>query len=99
MSRKITAAMLRSIRVLYRQDDTLALWGIPYDMRPGQGPKDILPRFRDHWIWLGSPGWWGSYSRVDQRLLKAYLRAAGAQDAIPQNPHEWSRLSDFFVVS
>lgn len=32
---------LNSIRTLYRQPDTLALWGIPYDMRPGQNPRDL----------------------------------------------------------
>lgn len=32
---------LSSIRVLYRQPDTLALWGIPYDLRPGQSPRDL----------------------------------------------------------
>ena len=33
---------LRDIRVLYREPDTLTLWGIPYEMRPGQQPSDIL---------------------------------------------------------
>ena len=32
---------LSSIRVLYRQPDTLSLWGIPYDLRPGQSPRDL----------------------------------------------------------
>lgn len=37
----ITSETLASIRVLYRQPDTMALWGIPYDMRPGQAPLDL----------------------------------------------------------
>lgn len=32
---------LASIRTLYRQPDCLALWGIPYNMRPGQSPRDL----------------------------------------------------------
>lgn len=29
------------IRVLYRAADTLTLWGIPYEMREGQAPRDL----------------------------------------------------------
>lgn len=32
---------LDTIVILYRRPDTLTLYGIPYDMRPGQSPKDI----------------------------------------------------------
>lgn len=32
---------LSRIKVLWRQPDTLSLWGIPYDMRPGQSPYDL----------------------------------------------------------
>lgn len=40
---KPTPDNLAKIRVLYRNLDTLALWGIPYDMRAdvGQQPRDI----------------------------------------------------------
>lgn len=34
-------ARLREARVLWRQPDTLALWAIPYEMRPGQQPYDL----------------------------------------------------------
>lgn len=32
---------LNTIRVLWRQPDLMALWGIPYAMRPGQSPRDL----------------------------------------------------------
>jgi hypothetical protein len=32
---------LDSIVVLWRQPDTLALWGIPHGMRAGQSPRDL----------------------------------------------------------
>lgn len=32
---------LAAIKVIYRQPGTLALVGIPYDMRPGQQPRDL----------------------------------------------------------
>ena len=30
-----------SIKILFRSPDTLTLWGIPYEMRPGQSPGDL----------------------------------------------------------
>lgn len=37
----LIADVLPTIRTLYRQPDTLSLWGIPYVMREGQTPRDI----------------------------------------------------------
>lgn len=33
---------LTKIKVLFRQSDTMALYGIPYEMRPGQSPRDLM---------------------------------------------------------
>ena len=99
---------LSSIRVLWRQSDTLALYGIPYDMRPGQSPADLTkgspslpygtygtpgraPGPRSDWTWLGSPGWWGSYSRDEIDAIEAFLKAQG--DNVPSWPNEWSVVS------
>ena len=30
------------MKVLYRQPDNNVLWGIPYKMKPGQSPRDLL---------------------------------------------------------
>lgn len=84
---------LNTIKVLYRQPDTLALWGIPYEMRRGQQPRDLWERRGDSWIWLGSPGWYGSMSKSDQAAVKAFLDQH--REAVPENPHEWSLLADF----
>ena len=56
-----TPENLAQIRVLYRQPDTLALWGIPYDMRAdvGQQPRDIeraRERSNNEKVWrIGRP--------------------------------------------
>jgi hypothetical protein len=104
---EITSEMLASIRVLFRRDDSLCLYGIPYDMRPGQSPGDIwraskgyaaasivlrAPRV-DHtseWIWLGSPGWWGSMSPESRARVEAWL--AAHDGVIPEGPFEWCAL-------
>lgn len=78
---------LREVQVLWRQPDTMALWGIPYGMRPGQSPYDLHRAGNTRgWIWLGSPGWWGSLSRKDQEEIQSWL--ATLED-IPQGPAEW----------
>lgn len=83
-------AKLDSIKTLYRQSDTLSLWGIPYKMRPGQQPRDIRPEYRTDWIWLGSPGWWYTMTRADRELVSGFLVKLG--DLVPQGPNEWSEL-------
>lgn len=103
---------LPSIRVLWRQPDTLALWGIPYDMRPGQSPHhlwnaprpDTLARAAgrygammhspgplEGWVYLGSPGWWGTIAQDDQQQIAAWLAELG--DMVPGNPCEWVAVS------
>ncbi|MFA4971494.1 MAG: hypothetical protein WC683_02695 [bacterium] len=82
---------LARIRVLFRQADTLSLWGIPYAMRPGQQPADIMTEHRGEWLWLGCPGWWYTYTVQEQGQIEAFLKACG--DAVPENPNEWCELS------
>jgi len=73
----ITQKDLDTIRVLYRRDDSLELFGVPYKMRPGQGPKDIFRAGNAKgWVWLGGPGWWGSMTKGEQALVKAFLFAS-----------------------
>jgi hypothetical protein len=105
---EITDAMLASIRVLFRAPDTLALYGIRYEMRAGQAPRDLwlagrraeagtAPRSaaysdpRNEWIWLGSPGWWGTMPRESRARVEAWLAKHAL--AIPQNPYEWCRIA------
>lgn len=91
---------LDTIRVLYREPDTLALQGIPYEMRPGQSPKDIKQaansgklvgsRGTSDWIWLGTPGWWGDMGPKNRRAVEQFLERY--KDFVPQNPYEWDTL-------
>jgi len=98
---------LSSIRVLFRAPDALTLWGIPYEMRPGQSPRHLLDAYRTWvaprpghygsnqiklgWIYLGEPGWFGSMSRARRAEVDAFL--SKHKDDIPQGPYEWTRLS------
>lgn len=45
---------LASVRVLWRQSDTMSLWGIPYDLRPGQEPRHLVAAT---WPDVTPPGW------------------------------------------
>jgi len=85
---------LRTIRVLFRAPDALTLWGIPYDLRPGQAPihlwKSEHSSARRGWIYLGEPGWYGSLSRERIDQIKAFL--AEHKDLVPGNPYEWTVL-------
>ena len=83
---------LKTIKVLYRRPDCLTLYGIPYEMRPHQSPKDILEKYRGDWIYLGTPGWYNHYSEIEIKLIKYFLAKLG--DRVPEWPHEWSRLGD-----
>lgn len=80
---------LASIRVLWRQPDTMALYGIPYGMRTdvGQSPHHIREEFRKGWIWLGSPGWFGSLTPSERAETEEFLTAHAAE--IPEGPCEW----------
>lgn len=89
---------LSKIKVLYRSDYSLDLWGIPYQMRRdvGQQPKDILPKYRNEWIWLGSCGSYGhGWSRLsDERVkeIESFLEPLRKKGMVPGNPHEWIDL-------
>jgi len=100
---------LAEVRVLWRQPDTLGLWGIPYDMREGQSPNDLArahrnweaPRYGHYgskridlsdWIWIGQPGWWGSWTKADVAALKSWLASPRVAENIPDGPCEWTTL-------
>jgi hypothetical protein len=83
-----TPQNLASIRVLtYFQG---AFVGIPYPMRDGQQPRDIDAKWRDSesagaWIWLGSPGWYGSMNAAEKEMAIAFVKRHGSD----VQWHEW----------
>lgn len=108
---------LSKIRVLWRQSDTMSLWGIPYEMRTevGQSPRDIVkaewPSKRpwthgkappekssgqvpSDWIWLGSPGWWGSMTPEEIAATEAFLASLPA-GLIPEWPNEFVSIASW----
>ncbi len=58
---------------IYYRDGNGVMWGIPYDMRPGQSPKDIRPEFRQDWVRLSgrqfmSDPVWGPVEKAAPKL-------------------------------
>lgn len=43
----ITDERLRAIKTLWRQPDTMTLWGLPYVLRPGQSAYNLFKAERD----------------------------------------------------
>jgi hypothetical protein len=90
----ITAEVLSTIRVLWRQPDVMSLWGIPYEMRPGQAPRDLwraaTARYENPhgWIYLGTCGWFASLTEPEIDLIKTWEKEHRAN--IPEGPGEWS---------
>lgn len=95
---------LKSIKIIFCAPDTLRLYGIPYDMRPGIGQE---PRH----LWKGrtipdtlkrAAGWGGSvlsdpgpgpdwiYLDEEDPEVKAFL--AEHKDNLPGHAYEWVRL-------
>lgn len=50
-----------------------AFWGIPYQMRPGQQPLDILEKYRGEWTYLGGAGWYSSMTTPEMEAAKAFV--------------------------
>ena len=62
---------LSKIKVLLWHDG--AFWGIPYQMKPGQQPLDILEKYRGDWVYLGGAGWYGSMTEIHMTAAKAFV--------------------------
>jgi hypothetical protein len=96
---------LTRIRILFMAPDTLTLYGIPYDMREGQAPRDLWRAYHEFkepkpghygpkrvkldWTYLGEPGWFNG-SNEDHAEVLAFL--AKHRGNVPQNPFEWTTL-------
>ena len=100
---------LDTIKVLFRAPDSLALYGIPYNMRPGQAPGDIYHAYRayipppygtygakcvDISDWIWLGGSTGWWGSMT-RDQQADVQAFLARqgDLVPENPNEWSEVS------
>jgi len=47
------------------------------------------------WVWLGSPGWWGSMPKERRKLVEEF--AEKHPTLIPESPFEWTDLEEFEV--
>ena len=105
------AENLAEVKILFRESDTLVLWGIPYEMRSGQQPADILRGYEKRYRPCGIPStarlqhpknywlWLGSpgWWGGMTKDEQALVRAFLAKyaDAVPNGPNEWARLAKF----
>lgn len=103
----ITLETLSTIRILFRAPDSLSLYGIPYQLRPSQAPRDLFMRSVPYgrfqrleagpvpvgWIWLGTPGWFGSMTGEEQTLVRAWLGERRERDELPGNAYEWTEIA------
>lgn len=55
---------MATIRVLWRQPDSMTLWGIPHAMREGQSPRDLWEGRRIPDTLAAARGWHGATMRV-----------------------------------
>lgn len=100
------ATLLAFIRVLWRHPYNGALYGISYEMRPGQSPTDIWrgpakrvqawsPALGTHDAWVGEviPHDWITLDE-QREAIKAWLAALELRDpgVVPTNPYEWSMI-------
>jgi uracil-DNA glycosylase family 4 len=105
--REITAALLRTVKVLWCMDGALspfdvkapALIGIPYKLASGQNPLDLHLRETpgsmvdlSDWIWLGGFGEWGMLSEKEQGVIQRWIKRNGYK--APKEPGEWIELDD-----
>lgn len=93
------------IVVLYRRDDSLELFGIPYDMRPGQSPRHIWEGARRYYDGLAGmrtratreapnrdfTADWISLGVPGRETTETLAWLATLED-VPQGPHEWCRV-------
>lgn len=101
------AFALGAVRLLWRQPDSGALWGLPYEMRRGQSPYDLwraehefvpLPQGTygskkiDLSDWVYLGGAGPYASKEDRILVEAFLDPLRDKDLIPLNSCEWTRL-------
>lgn len=93
-----TRESLASIKIVYCAPDTLALYGIPYEMRRdvGQAPRHLweCARNKPRTMRQGLDVL-ADWIPLDERdpLVKAWLASVRERDGLPGWPHEWVRLS------
>jgi hypothetical protein len=86
------SARLDQIKILYR-DVNMRLWGIPYEMRPGQQPWDLYSANRDHDNLVNGTGPdLSDWIYIEE--IKVFLGTL-PDGALPVYPDEWSLLEDF----
>ena len=80
---------IKNIQVIYA-DAAGLIWAIPYKMRVGQSPKDILEKYRDTWVFLCTlSGWYGDKTQEEVRQVTELLEFTGK----PSYSGEWFEVN------
>lgn len=75
----ITSKLLQKVKVVACVSHVF--YGIPYTMREGQSPKDILPKYRNDWIYLRNmSGFYGDKTSEEVQAVKEFLAFTGTPD-------------------
>lgn len=76
---------LKKIKVLFRDaQGSMALWGIPYDMKQGQSPSDLQRADNTkEWFYLGVPG-------AEPKEVLEFLESV--KEYVPKRPGEWDEI-------
>jgi hypothetical protein len=82
--------------VIWCEPFTMFLWGLPYELRVGQSPRDICERARGDWMYLGD-GFGGCMrhcSEEERQLVAKFLHKIGRVN-LPSMPCEFIRLDPY----
>jgi RNA-splicing ligase RtcB len=44
------------------------------------------------WVWLGTPGWYGSMTKEEQELVNRFVDRLRSDGLLPQWPGEWQEV-------
>ena len=81
---------IKNTQIIYADAYGL-IWAIPYKMRDGQSPKNILEKYRSDWIFLCTlSGWYGDKTKDELKAVKEILEFTGK----PNYSGEWFYVED-----
>ena len=85
---------IKNTQIIYA-DASGMVWAIPYKMREGQSPKDILEKYRGSWIFLCTlSGWYGDKTQEEVRQANELLAFTGK----PSYSGEWFEVDYSYHV-
>jgi hypothetical protein len=91
----VTQEILDSFVYLWRENMTLALYGIPRELKHPGHFDAFPPEHRRDWVWLGTPGWYGDVDNREKNLIARYIARMESIGALPEYPNEWTDVREW----